>query len=227
MVKYEESKDLNKVISRTITKQSFSEFEPDENARTYRKECIDATWTVVEDYLYDQGTAAWAVDGTVSTEPLESCKIFSSSIPLELRRNWAAWKRNPMSPMLLMTQAMGNTAAVYWDPVKDGCKNYQFETFYKRWVIGYDSFLAPKIVIRMTELEDGPPSQAHVGQIDDGWQGSNVPVPTGVNFILTAARGVLEGDKWRNTYEWMGSSTNSLNVDNNPGWDPLVYGATP
>lgn len=225
--KYEETMDVNKVVMRTITKQSFQEFEPSEGVRSYRKEQFDGVWTVVEEYLFNNGNAQWTIDGTVSTEPLESNKIFKATIPDKLKRMWAAWKRNPQSPMIAKEQAAKQGVTVsgsWWDPLNDGCTaSADFYTFYIRWVIGYDSYLAPKIVIRMTEVENGPPSQENVGKIDAGWRGSNAHVPAGVDFILTAARGQQEGEKWRNTYEWMGSSSQSLNVDGNSGWDPLVY----
>lgn len=228
--KYEESMDINKVVMRTITRQGFDEFEPNEGVRSYRKEQFDGVWTVVEEYLFSQGNPQWSVDGTVSTEPLESNRIFKLSIPDNLKRMWAAWKRNPQSPMITKDQAAKQGVTVsgtWWDPLNDGCvASSDFYAFYIRWVIGYDSYLAPRIVIRMTELEDGPASQENVGKLDTGWTGSGVHAPDGVNFILTAARGQQEGAKWRNTYEWMGSSSQSLNVNGNAGWDPLLYGTS-
>lgn len=221
-VKYEESKDLNKVIMRTITSQDFTEFEPDENARSYRKEQVDGVWTVVEEYLYDQGAPQYSVDGTVSTEPLESNRIFAHSIPYSIKQYWAAWKKNPMSPILAKDKS--GSIGSWWAPDPDGILNPDFAAFYYRWVCGYDSYLAPKIVVRMTELEDGPAPQENVGKIDTGWRGSGVTVPNGVNFLLTAARGTQEGDKWRNTYEWMSSSANSMNYSGTPGWDDVIYG---
>lgn len=217
--KFEETKDLQKVVMRTITKQDFKEFEPDAYARSYRKEQVDGVWTVVEEYLVEQGQAVLSVDATTSTEPLETNSIFAKGIPASIKQYWTAWKRNPMSPML--AQAKSGSEGSWWTPDVDGVKNSNFSLFYERWVIGYDSYLAPRIVIRKTILEDEAPDCAEVGLISDPPAGVNVP--DGINFIQTSARGQIEGDKWRNTYEWLGSNVNSINASGTAGWDPVVY----
>jgi len=221
--KYEETMDLQKVVMRTITKQSFEEFEPDENARAYRKEQFDGVWTVVEEYLFHQGTAQWTLDGTTSTEPLESNAIFNK-VPADIRTYWQAWKRNPQNPILAKQNSKSEKD--WWAPSVDGIKDPDFAKFYNRWALGYDSYLAPRIIIRMVAMEDGCPDQNNVGKIDSGWQalpGQSGQIPSGINFILTASRGQQEGDKWRNTYEWLASNINGRNFDGSIGWDPLIY----
>jgi len=221
--KFEETKDMQRVIMHTYTYQETSDFEASPTCRSYRKEHVDGIWTIVEEFIVDQGSAQWNVDGTTSTEPLESNLIFTS-VPESIRKLWFAWKRNTQSPSL--AKAVSLSEGAWWDPAVDGVKDSAFLAFYKRWTIGMDSYLAPRIVLRMNELEDGPPTQTKVGKIEDPLSKMQTApaIPAGVTFILTAARGIQEGDKWRNTYEWLGSSsTSGVNAAGTNGWDTLVY----
>lgn len=221
--KFEQTMDVQRVVMETYTMQSTSDFEPSPTCRSYRKEHIDGIWTIVQEFLTDQGSPQWNVDGTTSTEPLESNVIFTS-VPEPIRNFWFAWKRNTQSPSL--AQAVSQSEKAWWDPALDGVKDTAFAAFFKRWTIGMDSYLAPRIILRMNELEDGPPDQSNVGKIEDPIQkmDSKPTIPDGVTFLLTAARGIQEGEKWRNSYEWLGSSsTSGKNAENEQGWDKIVY----
>lgn len=221
--KFEQTKDIQRVVMDTYTYQDTTEFEASETCRSYRKEHVDGIWTIVEEFITDQGSAQWNVDGTTSTEPLESNLIFTS-VPESIRKLWFAWKRNTQSPSL--AKANSGSVGAWWDPAVDGILNTAFSKFYLRWTIGMDSYLAPRIVLRMNELEDGPPTQTNVGKIENPLPKMSPPpaIPANVTFVLTAARGVQEGDKWRNSYEWLGSSsTSGPNAAGTQGWDTLVY----
>jgi len=206
--KYEETQDVQKVVMRTITKQDTSEFDPSEGVRSYRKEQVDGIWTVTEEYLFSQGHPQFQLDATTTTDPLELHPVFDST-PQQIRTNWLYWKKNPTDPYLA-TKGEGGKA---WNPADE--PESTFQTFYGLYSGGFESYLSPRLMVRMTELEDGPADAGNVGKIDtppDPFSGYGDGF-----FILSAARGIQEGDKWRNTYEWMGAGPSGH-------WDQLIYG---
>lgn len=215
ITKQEESMDLTKVRMQTITQQAFEDIEPNSEARAWRKETTEGVTTMVEEFLLDQGAPTYSVDGTVSSEPLESHKMFSLVGPATADR-WATWKRNPNADSL----AKKNSGSIgnYWTPEDDGVLDTYFAEFYALYRKGIESYLAPRVVVRMTELEDGPPDVTNVGKIDNGAANSGVTLPSG-NWILSSVHGQQEGPHWRNTYEWMGSNQAAAS-----GWDPQIYG---
>lgn len=200
-VKTETAQDVQKIKTHTVTRQDFVDFEATEGVRSFRKETVDGVVTIVEEYLDLGGqTYSFQIDGTTSTEPLITHPKFKD-IPKEVLDKWADYQRG---------RDVGN-----WKPQTE--TNTLFVLFFERYSKGFESYFSPRITIRMTGVESGPPSQVNVGKIDSGYSGLSLTVPSGVDFILTSARGTQEGDFWRNTYEWMGSSRGA-------GWDTEIYG---
>jgi len=213
--------DVQKILTHTITQEAFEEMTPSQDARSWRLTHADGVYTLVEEFAGgDQSTPEYqgSVDSSLTTEPLETHANFSD-FDDTLKNNWAEWKKNGVN---------GKFNPLSWTPETE--KNQKFATsFWPRWRSGIESYLAPRITLRNTALEDAPPNQENVGRIDGGW--ANIPGITegivgGRNFILSGAKGNQEGIKWRNTYEWMGSDGQGKVQDGQAGkWDNYLYGA--
>jgi hypothetical protein len=202
--KTETVRDVQKILTYTTTRQGTEEITPEANARSYRQEHVDGIWTLIEEYVDSSGgEGVGQVDGTTTSDPLESHPAFKT-IPAKVKTNWLNWKiGRPVDP-------------VSWTP--DSETDATFISFYALYSKGTETYLAPRSVARLTNLEDGPPSQNMVGKIDGGWSAiTGFSGGPNVDFILSSARGTQEGDKWRNTYEWMGSQVNG------EGWNTLLY----
>jgi hypothetical protein len=215
ITKLEESMDLQKVRMQTITQQAFEDIDANDGARAWRKETTDGVTTMVEEFLLDQGQPAYSADGTVSSEPLETHSLFSLVGPWAANA-WATWKRNPNADSL--SKANTGSEGNFWTPEVDGIKDSHFAVFYGLYKMGIESYLAPRVIVRMTELEDGPPDVANVGKIDNGANSSGVTLASG-NWLLSSVHGQQEGTMWRNTYEWMGSNQAAA-----AGWNATIYG---
>jgi hypothetical protein len=214
--KIEESRDIQKIVLQTITQQSIEDIEPNENARSYRKEQVDGVYTMVEEFLLNQGAPQYSVDGSVSSEPLESHKLFKDVGTLT-KANWATWKRNPSADSL--AKANSGSVGPFWTPQTDGVLDEYFAIFWVLYSAGIESYYAPRITIRMTLLMDGAPDMTNLGTIDtNGWPGAGISKPAGMNFILSSCHAQQEGDQWRTTYEYLGS-----NPASGEGWNGPIY----
>jgi hypothetical protein len=204
ITKVEETLDVQRVLTTVTTTQSTeSEPQQDPDAKSYRLEYVDSVYTLVSEKVSkDDQTPQNQVDGSVSSDPLETHYLFKD-VPSTVKSNWLKWKAGQV------------TNPVDWSPAKEA--DSKFAKFYKKYKNGFETYYAARIVLRMTELEDGPPSPKYLGQIETPKFDTHSN-PSGVTFILSAVRGVQEGGLWRNTYEWLGSAANGQ------GWDSLIYG---
>lgn len=195
----EVSKDPTGLITRTTTKQTLGPWEdPSADCRSYRVNQTDGVVTVVEEF-FDEMPPVYALDVSTTQEPVESHPYFAS-LTAKNRKDWAMWKQSPNNPDL-----NGWTPADETDEV--------FSTLYALWTKGITNYFAPRIVIKLTTLEDTEPSAADVGIISEtGYGGNTGPV----NFILTGLSGQQEGAKWRVTREFLGSARGS-------NWEEVLY----
>ena len=203
-VKIEKTQDLQKIVTITTTRQDVSDFEPNANLRSYRKELVDGVTTIVEEIL-DLGSAVYQgqIDGSTSTEPLITHDNYKD-MPQDIRDKWTKYQ-------------LGRDVGT-WKP--DTETNAIFLAFWQKYSKGVESYFSARITLRSTALESGPPDQTNVGYIDEGWHNIGaLQIPAGVDFLLTAARGTQEGEFWRNTYEWTGSSPHGYSA----GWDVDLY----
>jgi hypothetical protein len=192
-----ESKDVSGIILTTTTQQAFEEITPSEDVRAYQLEHVDGVYTLTEERISGSGTVH-SVEGTTTQEPLETHPRFDS-IPQAIKEKWTRWKKNAQ-----------DTYLKNWVPETE--QNSKFQELYSFYTYDVTSYLVPRVVVRMTELEEGPPQLANVGKIDS----PGITVGGAPNFILTGAHGQEEGAHWRNTYEWLGSGPG--------GWDAKIYG---
>jgi hypothetical protein len=191
-----ESKDINGIVLTTVTQQAFQQIEPSADARSYQLEHVDGVYTLTEESISGTGTV-FSIESTTTQEPLETHPRFDS-IPQDIKAKWARWKKNPQDPEL-----------AGWKPETE--QNSNLQELYSFYTYDVTSYLVPRVVVRMTELEQGPPSLGNIGKLDQ----PSITAGSG-NFILTGAHGQQEGANWRNTYEWLGSGPN--------GWDAKIYG---
>ena len=206
---------MQQVVMQTITQQDTSQIDVNADARSYRQEQVDGVWTLTEEFLIDQGAGVWSSDGSLSSEPLET-HISFKGITTENKERWTVWKRNPSDEFL--NRSENQIDGKPWTPSKEVADEI-FVTFYSYIRRGVETWLAPRLTARFTELEDGPPDTANIGLIDGK--------PTSVfgyfeaYWLLSGVRSQQEGNKWRNTYEWIGAGPHSS--AENAGWDQLLY----
>jgi hypothetical protein len=198
------ARDPTGLVTRTLTKQAFAWENPSNDARSYRVTQTDGVVTIVEEY-FDTMPAVYSIDISTTQEPIESHPKFAE-IPTALRQKWGKWKQNSTDPTLIIN----GTA---WNPVTETSE--LFQKLYAYFNQGISSYFAPRIVIKLSTLEDSPPDASHVGIISEtGYSGNEGPV----NFILTGLSGQQEGNKWRVTREFLGSARGN-------DWDTYLYTA--
>jgi len=192
------AKDPTGLVTRTTTKQSLTWEDPSADARSYNVTQVDGIVTIVEEN-FDQMPPVYALDVSSTQEPVESHPYFAELTPKQ-RRDWALWKQNPNNPDLNG-----------YNPEND--EDGKMVTLFLLWQKGITNYLAPRIVIKCTTLEDSDPSAADVGRISETGYGGN----TGsVDFLLTGLSGQQEGSKWRVTREYLGSANGSV-------WETVLY----
>lgn len=212
LTKHEETRDMQKVTMRTLTYQATEEFEPSAGVRAYRKEQNDAVWTVTEEYLLPQESDVYmlSMDATTSQDPLETCPKFAG-ISATVWNLWTTWKRNPNDPAL-GEATNKDPKSNLWTPQAEANEDEGFAKFWDLYKSGTTSYLAPRVQLRMTRVEEGPPSYANVGYIEtppEPFADENI-------WLLNSVRGQQEGDLWRNTYEWMHAAAGKT-------WDINIY----
>ena len=212
------SRDLDGAYKRNDVSSSFDTIEPDASAIQYTKNLKDHTYTINEQFIEAGGEGTWQVDCTVSQEPIETHKYFASMTDQD-KRNWSLWKKDPTHPQLVPAG---------WDPLQSG--STQVQTLYYWWQRNVTEYLAPRIVLKWTVIEQHPPDCSQVGLIADGWNFPEIHKPASVNFLLNGANGRQmgspeDGNPWyQNTYEFLGSSR-SYQDKNETGWIQFLYGA--
>lgn len=222
-VKIEESMGIDRCVMQTITQQSLSgEISKNPDARSYREDQTDGVYTLVEEFLIEQGSPQFSFDGSIGTEPLESHPKFNQggdfAIPAEIQKRWAVYKRNP-NDAYLRGKGTGTTTENQlnlWQPaMEDDASFVVFYTFQQK---GVESYYVGRVIVRVTVLEDGAPDMSNLGKIDTwggGWPSGFTP-PPGANFILSGIRSQQEGDHFRTTYEYTSSAGGS-------SWDANLY----
>jgi hypothetical protein len=210
------SREQDGTYKRTDISSSFADFEPKPQALQYKKSIKDAVYTISEEFIEAGGEGVWQVDCTTSQEPIETHKYFWD-IDEKEQRNWALWKKDPKHPQL---------DPAGWDPLANGSNKIQ--TLYYWWQRDVTSYLAPRIVLRWTVIEQHPPDCGQVGVIADGWSFPAINQPTNVNFLMSGANGRQlgtpeDGNPWyQNTYEFL-SSARSTGSSGETGWLSFLY----
>lgn len=197
----EESCDLNGFITTVETSESFTTISapsPGGDLRTYRLSHTDGKFTLVKESWASTPPATYSCDGTTSSEAIES-HYSLKDLTTKQRRDWAIWKQNPNDPILNG-----------WDPSTD--EDPLIEKLFKWYTAGVTTYLAPRVTVRLIQIEDDPPSLEEVGVIGD----PGAPFPYNGNFLCTGVSAQQEGGKWRTSREYLGSQQGS-------NWDTDLY----
>lgn len=199
----EKAVDSAGMETETTTEESFSELDLPAfggSLRGARVTQSDGKWTLVKEEYTSNGTAVYSADASTSTEPIESHPMFDEIRQGEEFKKWTTWKANHTDPSL--------GGWVPYESTETGIHD-----LYWWYTDGITSYLAPKIVIKHSTIEDAVPDMSFVGKIANpgetgGWDG---------DFICTAVNFQQEGGKFRVTVEYMGSARGKT-------WDPKIYG---
>lgn len=208
----EETMGVDRCVMATITRQSLTDYPgKTPEARSYRQEKVDGVYTIVEEFLIEQGEPQFTFDGTIGTEPLETHPKFNKDGDFELsdaiKKQWITYKRNP-SDAYLAGKGKGATdsnPSNLWQPAEE--TDPSFVVFYTFWKAGQESYYVGRVTARVTVLEDGAPDMTKLGRIDQwgSWPSGFTP-PEESDFILSGVRSQQEGkDKFRTTYEYQSS----------------------
>jgi hypothetical protein len=208
-VKIEESMGIDRCVMQTITQQSLAgEITKNAEARSYRQDLSDGVYTLVEEFLIEQGAPQFSFDGSIGTEPLETHPLFNSGggkqISDEIKKKWTIYKKNPNDAFLNG-----------WSPADE--KDANFVVFYGYIQKGVESYYVGRVTARVTVLEDGAPDMGQLGGIDawGSWPAGFTP-PSSSNFLLSGVRSQQEGNFFRTTYEYQSSPKDTV-------WDLNLY----
>lgn len=221
IIKDEKTMGIDRCVMETITQQSFSEITKNPEARSYREDHSDGVYTLVEEFLLSQGSPQFSFDGSIGTEPLETHPAFNKDgdyeIPEDIKKLWAAYKRNPSDVYLAGKGkgATGDNVSNLWLPALE--TDASFVVFYTFWKAGMESYYVGRVTVRVTTLEDGAPDMTKLGKIDQyGEWPPGFSAPDGSNFILSGVRSQQEGEFYRTTYEYQSSPAGTA-------WNVLLY----
>jgi len=209
-VRIEKSMGIDRCVMETITQQSLSgEIAKNSNARSYREDQVDGVYTLVEEFLIEQGDPQWSFDGSLGTEPLETHPVFNAGgnfeIPENIKEQWAVYKKNPTDPYLAGkgTGASTENPSNFWQPAAED--DASFVVFYTFIKAGQESYYVGRVTARMTILEVGAPNCSGLGKIETPDLPPGFQEPAGSTFILSGIRSQQEGDRFRTTYEYQSS----------------------
>ena len=200
----EKSLDSAGLLTQTTTEQSFTTIELPEFGGTLRGARLtnsEGQWTLIKEEYLTNGYPVYSGDASTSTEPIETHPYCDSVKNTTDFANWLKWKVDPNDPSLAGWVPDGST-------VNDKIK--QLYEWYKQ---GVTTYLAPRIVIKHTTIENDFPNMSIVGKTANPGQTGNW---TG-DFLCTAVSFQQEGAKYRTTVEYMGSARGK-------NWDPIIYG---
>jgi hypothetical protein len=222
--KVEESMGVDRCVMQTITQQSLSgTIDKNPEARSYREDHTDGVYTLVEEFLIEQGEPQFSFDGSIGTEPLETHPKFNDGgefeIPAEIKKRWTVYKRNPTDPYLAGkgTGPSTENPLNLWQPATE--EDASFQVFYTFIKMGMESYYVGRVTARVTVLEEGAPNMTNLGLVDswgDGGWPSGFEVPPNCNFILSGVRSQQEGAFFRTTYEYQSSPAGTA-------WNAILY----
>ena len=203
----ERQRDLSGMITKTTTTESFASIDDPAGGgdlRGWRISHTDGKYTLTtETYESTGDVVVYAGDASTSSEAIETHPSLDD-LTKDQRDKWLRWKQNPNDPTL-----NGFDPATDTDPL--------IQKLFGWYSKGVTTYLAPRITVKHTTVEDNPPSLDIIGNITSsagGYQGS-----TGNrDFLITSVSFQQEGAKYRTTVEYLASQKGKT-------WDPTLYGA--
>lgn len=210
LTRVETGRDARGNKYQTKTYQDFIEITPTIGVTSYTLTQEDGVYTLTEtitEQVPDPGGGGggsgfpdiWSLDVSTISEPIETNPYFRNGMSLTEMANWTAWKQ-------------GREDAT--DPKTSS--NQVVQALYERFNRGETDYLTPRVVVKFQKVYTVPPSLSGVGFATSNISGSPFTFPNDVNFLMTGATALREGNTYRVTMEWLTSK---------PGkWDTLIYG---
>ena len=205
LVKKTISRDARGNVTTEEVWESFTEMTPSSNARTYSQSQNDAVYQLTQtfiDEVPDPGGGSpvypdtWSCEVSTAAEPIENHPIFASVTALEWEKV-RKWKNGVEG----------------WTPSQAGATGAKYQALIDK---GTTTFLSPRVVIKHSFVSGTKPDLTTIGKRQFPSFASGM-TPAGVDFIVTGATCTQEGNRYRVTYEWLGSALG--------GWDPNLYEA--
>lgn len=192
--------DISGQVLKTTTIESFGSIDAPSGSqlRSWKLGYTDGKQTLTKEEFDTFPEVVYSGDGSTSSEAIETHPSLQGLSATD-RNNWLLWKQNPNDPTLNG-----------WNPKDD--TNPLIQKLYGWYSTGITTYLAPRVTIKHTTLEDQPPSLSLVGTIADPGGGFDFEG----NFIVTGVSFQQEGQKWRVTVEYLGSQRGQ-------NWDPTIY----
>jgi hypothetical protein len=202
----ERQRDIAGMVTRTTTTEAFTEIDdpsPGSNLRGWRISHSDGKYTLTtEQYESTSDAVVYAGDANTSSEAIETHPSLDG-LTKDQRDKWLKWKQNPSDPTL-----GGFDPSTDTDPL--------IQKLFGWYSTGITTYLAPRITVKHTTIEDSAPSLDIIGNITSsagGYSGN-----TGSrDFLITSVSFQQEGAKYRVTVEYLASQKGKT-------WDPTIYG---
>ena len=199
--------DLAGMITKTTTTESFTTIGPPDGGsalRGWRLSHTDGKYTLIkEEYESTGDVVVYAGDASTSSEAIETHPSLDA-LTKKQRNDWLLWKQNP-----------NDSTLNGWDPSTDN--DEKIAKLYTWYSTGVTTYLAPRITVKHTTIENNPPSLDIIGSITSsagGYSGN-----TGSrDFLITSVSFQQEGAKYRVTVEYLASQKGKT-------WDQKLYGS--
>jgi hypothetical protein len=208
LVKKTVSRDARGNVTTEEVWESFTPITANTNAKSYSQQQADGVYQLTQtfiDEIPDPGGGpnvypdVWSCEVSTSAEPIENHPIFSSVSAAEWDKV-RKWKNGVDLDI--------------WTPAQQGPTGAKYQALINK---GTTTFLSPRIVIKHSFVSQEKPDLEKIGKVNFPSFASGMS-PAGIDYIVTGATCTTEGNRYRITYEWLGSALG--------GWDKdLYYGA--
>lgn len=215
LTRTETGRDARGNIYLTKVWKGFTQLDPSNSATSYTLTQEDGVYTLSETFtenVPDPGGGGssypdiWSLDVSTITEPIETADYFKNGMAGTAMAQWSAWK--------LGREPGQNTYPIGFPASSD---NPVVKEIYERFNRGETDYLSPRCVVKLQRVYSVPPSLSGTGFASATIDGCPFSFRSDVNFLLTGATALTEGNLYRVTKEWLVSK---------PGkWDALIYGS--
>jgi len=208
------SKDAKGFLSTEEVWESFSTIAPSTTAKTYSISQDDGKFQLTQTFVDEipnpdpEGPPlvfpeSWSVEVSTSLEPIEGHPRFSVFTPAQWAQ-YLLWRNCQFDKLVpegwTPATQLGDLGATLEDAI-----NRNTTTYY-----------SPRVVIKHSFTSTVRPDLSNIGKINFPSFATGM-TPSGMNFIVTGCACVQEGNKYKLSYEWLGSGPG--------GWSPFFYNA--
>lgn len=216
LVRTETGKDARGNKYLTNVSESFETMTPDSGASSFSLTQADGVFTLTETYteqVPDPGGGGggtvfpdiWSLDISTITDPIETFILFRSNISSQEMGYWTQWKAGREAG-----------ATTYPSGFPGNSSNAFLQQMLVRFNRGETDYLTPRIVLKHQKVYASPPGLGGVGLATNSVSGNPFTFSASVNFLMTGATAVQEGENYRVTMDWLTSRPG--------GWDSYIYG---